>query len=1052
MSLRFIPAAQAPTSFSHTGDSQVVIAACNTQSQTVISGDSRAVDAVGAYVAGLGRKVKTLDVSRAFHSHHMDGMLADFEAVLDQVQFHPAKIPIVSSVTGRVAEHALLETPDYWVAQVREAVRFSDAIQTMPGIGMDVFIELGARPVLSGMGAACLGIDQRPCPVWLPSLVGRKSGTHSMQNALAQLHQLGFSVDWLGYFKPYGCRRVELPTYAFQRKRVLSPKLPRLPKPRADTDQTSSGTSSPNTTATPPDLELDQEVALASMLGNSPPVDWPALVQGRVRRIVASLVGIESVDKIDTDVAWKDLGIDSLMEPQLRSQLIALAEVCTDEPLPRDVTSIYPDMRSFCSHLLSSSRKQSGNASFAEKESLHLPFVPRNPESYLDLKLAGISQRAETLAFNNASHIQWPPKSVFLTGATGFVGAFLLQQLLERGITAHCLVRAGDSVQAMGDLEGALKNYDLWKESYEPFLKPIIGGLEQPLFGLSQASFEELSVQVDAICHLCAWTGGSRPAPDLIVPNLVGTYEVLHLASVDRGKPVHLVSIPTTIQPCVDGSHNVVQDDQHGYYHNAKCMTERMVSAARSRGAKTSIFRLPLIFASSETGHFNSEPDFLHLLIVGSLLMGKFPSLDGDLSAWMPIDYLCQAIASAMMQNHSLPNNDVDFVHSQHPLSLKHVFTTISGADEQQHIVPLDEWRRCLLARAVSQPAGQLARVADIVSQWTDQEILAMFKARPMDKHSPCEDHHTGAGDICPTSVIDETHLRKYLARIRLEQWQANGIESATIKTSTKMHLNGVSISKSTSGTSVAYPVVLSPLRRILCPSLGFYPPNSNLDRFTSAVGYFNKIPWCFRLMNEPSPTRGLIPGSGRALAFLPHCFNPASAQHEQFIGEVLSRGRCVSVTANGKQGSCNANGAQPPLRHMLSLFRPSTPGQVEDPTKPILRVASLIAFGSGTSGFEGIVHGGLIATILDESLSIVSELNSALGKSGSAFNTVHVTASLNIQYLAPLPVTEDAVCVIASMDKLDGRRAIMKGEMVDSKGNTLARVDSVWAGVPKNS
>ncbi|OAR01528.1 hypothetical protein LLEC1_01510 [Akanthomyces lecanii] len=1021
---------------------RVGIAAHNTPSQTVISGDVSATSAVAANMTSLGRKVKSLDVSHAFHSHHLEDILADFMAVLAEVELHPPQIPFVSCLTGQLAEPGLLETPRYWVSQIREAVKYSDAVQTMSSLDMDVFIELGGRPVLSGMSPLCLGAEQERQSTFLPSLVARKSGVSSIQNCLGKLHSLGVSINWAAYFEPFHYKRVELPTYAFQRKRISSPQRTRLLIQRGGAGKVAA-TDASDKFATQPEVYDDFE----GMLRNSPAERRTTLLQDRVTKILANLVGIDSSNNIDLDMAWQDIGIDSLMEPQLRNQLEALVATFTDTAIPRSVTSMCPNLRTLCDYFLSLLQENWDKGSYLGEESDCSQSSTLASTFSLDVRLAGLGTLDDNLMFENAVHAQVPPKSVFITGATGFVGSFLLQQLLEQGITGHCLVRASNAVHAMERLEKSLKDYDLWKECHKPLLIPVVGDMTKPLLGLTQGAYDELANQVDAICHAGALVASSRPLSDYIAPNIGSTHEILRLASVGRGKSVHFISTFITTQGQIDR-----KDGQDGY-RTSKWMAERMVAEARARGAKASIFRLPSMFASSETGHFKAGPEnLLHCLIAGSLLMDKFPALDGDLSAWMPVDYLCRTVTAVMMEHSSLINHDFDFANKA-ALKLKDLFAEMSGmlaTGERRLDVPLDEWRRCVLAEAVSHPTGRFARLADILSQYTDQDMVAMFNIAPLEKHVSLHGHAWGH-DICPTPVIDEEHLKKYLAQIDQENGHTNGVGyEASSQSSNNTQSDGRQALQPAQSASQQYPVALSPLRRILCPSLGFYPPSSQLERFTSATNFFNSIPWCSKLINEPSPTAGPIPGCGEAVAFLPHCFNPAGPQHEQLLGETLSRG----YTGSAKDMETSAqdrNSTQPPLRHMLSLFRASDPHQVGDPTRPILRVSTLVAFGSGTSGFEGIIHGGLISTILDESLSIVNELNSALGKAGLAFTTVNVTASLNVQFLAPVPVTEEAVCVTTWVDSFEGRRTIMKGEMVDSKGNRLVTVDSVWASVPEN-
>lgn len=107
--------------------------------------------------------MKLLDVSHAFHSHHMDNMLVAFQAVAETVRFHPPRLPMVSSLTGKLAATGELERADYRVRQARGTVRFTDGIQTLYQQGVSVFLEL------AGSGAACLAADESLA--WMPSLV-----------------------------------------------------------------------------------------------------------------------------------------------------------------------------------------------------------------------------------------------------------------------------------------------------------------------------------------------------------------------------------------------------------------------------------------------------------------------------------------------------------------------------------------------------------------------------------------------------------------------------------------------------------------------------------------------------------------------------------------------------------------------------------------------------------------------------------------------------------------------------------------------------------------
>ena len=181
----------------------VDIAAVNGPSSVVLSGGEDAVLALAARFDGA----KRLRVSHAFHSARMEPMLGEFRRVVEGLTFRQPGIRIVS---GDVTD------PEYWVRQVRDPVRFADGMATVLDLGVRSFVELGPDGTLSAIGQDCVG-DTGAALV--PALRRDRPEPHSVVTALAQLHVQGVPVDWAKYFADTGARKVELPTYAFQRKR-----------------------------------------------------------------------------------------------------------------------------------------------------------------------------------------------------------------------------------------------------------------------------------------------------------------------------------------------------------------------------------------------------------------------------------------------------------------------------------------------------------------------------------------------------------------------------------------------------------------------------------------------------------------------------------------------------------------------------------------------------------------------------------------------------------------------------------------------------------------
>ncbi|MEI5103964.1 polyketide synthase dehydratase domain-containing protein, partial [Streptomyces sp. PmtG] len=190
----------------------VGVAAVNGPSSIVISGVAADVEAVGERWREAGRKVTRLRVSHAFHSPLMDPMLDEFRAVLEGVSYEAPAIPIVSTLTGARATAEELASPEYWVRHVREAVRFADAVSALVGDGVGTFVEVGPGGVLSALGR-----ESVPDAVFVPVLRGDRPETVAVTTAAGQLHIHGVRVDWEVFFTGQATRRVDLPTYAFQR-------------------------------------------------------------------------------------------------------------------------------------------------------------------------------------------------------------------------------------------------------------------------------------------------------------------------------------------------------------------------------------------------------------------------------------------------------------------------------------------------------------------------------------------------------------------------------------------------------------------------------------------------------------------------------------------------------------------------------------------------------------------------------------------------------------------------------------------------------------------
>ncbi|MFN6465924.1 MAG: beta-ketoacyl synthase N-terminal-like domain-containing protein [Nostoc sp. DedVER02] len=194
---------------------EVAFAAFNGSESLVISGEQTQVDVVKASLDSKGIKTKELNVSHAFHSPLMEPMLAEFETIAKQVTYHSPAIPLISNVTGHKADESITQA-QYWLRHIQEPVKFAHSLKTLDELGYQVFVEIGPKPILLGMGRQCLTTDEA---VWLPSLREGVDDWQQILDSLAQLYVQGIPVDWSGFDREYIRRKVVLPTYPFQRQR-----------------------------------------------------------------------------------------------------------------------------------------------------------------------------------------------------------------------------------------------------------------------------------------------------------------------------------------------------------------------------------------------------------------------------------------------------------------------------------------------------------------------------------------------------------------------------------------------------------------------------------------------------------------------------------------------------------------------------------------------------------------------------------------------------------------------------------------------------------------
>lgn len=205
-------------------EGQASIAAENGPTNTVVSGRADVIEKLCEAFKTKGVRCVELDVSHAFHSPLVEPMISKFHDSAKSVSWSDPKTDIVSNVTGKLAKTEMASA-DYWAEHIRKPVRFATSMETLKNEGCNVFVEIGPKPVLLGMGKQCV---EDGGELWLPSLKQGESDWKRLFLSLGELYVHGASPDWSGFEKIYtdnGVRHAfaKVPFYSFEKRRYWIP-------------------------------------------------------------------------------------------------------------------------------------------------------------------------------------------------------------------------------------------------------------------------------------------------------------------------------------------------------------------------------------------------------------------------------------------------------------------------------------------------------------------------------------------------------------------------------------------------------------------------------------------------------------------------------------------------------------------------------------------------------------------------------------------------------------------------------------------------------------
>ncbi|MDQ2813269.1 MAG: amino acid adenylation domain-containing protein [Actinomycetota bacterium] len=300
------------------------------------------------------------------------------------------------------------------------------------------------------------------------------------------------------------------------------------------------------------------------------------------------------------------------------------------------------------------------------------------------------------------------PREILLTGSTGFFGIHLLRELLTATTArVYCLVRARSAAHGLSRIALAAERYQLGELPLDRVV-PVPGDLAEPNLGLSASTFSELARTIDIIHHAGAMVNFIYPYQELRAANVTGTRELIRLAGLYRGIPVHYVSSTTVLAGFgAVGVREVTEDTPLAYaghlcmgYIETKFVAEEMLRNAAQAGLPVAIYRPLDIVGDQRTGVWNTATEMCALIrfITDT---GVAPDID------LPLDFVPADICAAAIQRISSRVEPTG--RTYHLASPKYALLRTLTGRLRQHgyavtTVPYGEWVGELLRHAAQHP------------------------------------------------------------------------------------------------------------------------------------------------------------------------------------------------------------------------------------------------------------------------------------------------------------------------------------------------------------
>jgi thioester reductase-like protein len=326
-----------------------------------------------------------------------------------------------------------------------------------------------------------------------------------------------------------------------------------------------------------------------------------------------------------------------------------------------------------------------------------------------------------------------PYTKVLVTGGTGYTGAYLVRELLDRSdAELFVLARGRDADEALRRVRANLEHYGIWNAGDEVRLRGVAGDVGRPYLGLDRQTYHALARDVEMIVHNAAdsrWTIPYRHAKPV---NVLGTVEVLRLACRTRVKTVHYVcstgAFPGRLGETIWTEESLPgPDGVVGGYRQTKWVADTLVHAARGRGVPASVYRPGALTGAQDTGACATDT-FINHLIRGWIQLGAAMRYDFRLEL-VPVDYCAKAIAHIALSGADAQTYNLPGARS---VDMDEVVDHIVALGYPLRLLPYQQWREELIAAVERGEDNELAPYIPLFDPDRPAEEIGLAGSHPV--------------------------------------------------------------------------------------------------------------------------------------------------------------------------------------------------------------------------------------------------------------------------------------------------------------------------------